>query len=72
MDGTKVIFDIAQEDGKTLVRFTQAGLTPEIECFNSCSIAWRSYITGSLRKLIETGKGGPTQKKIEEKSECKV
>lgn len=41
------------------VRFTHAGLVPAYECYDVCSNAWGEYITGSLRKLITTGKGEP-------------
>ena len=60
--GTKVTFEIAKKGDKTEVRFTHVGLVPEYECFNACSGAWGSYINGSLRSLITTGKGQPNQK----------
>jgi hypothetical protein len=41
------------------VRFTQVGLVPSYECYEVCSNAWGSYVTGSLRKLITTGEGQP-------------
>ena len=58
-NGTSVIFDIARKGGKTEVRFTHAGLAPAHECYDACSNAWGSYIRGSLRSLIATGKGQP-------------
>jgi hypothetical protein len=58
--GTKIVFDISQKAGQTEVRFTQIGLTPQVECYKDCSNAWGGYITGSLKSLIETGKGKPT------------
>jgi hypothetical protein len=61
-NGTRVIFDIERKGDKTEVRFTHAGLVPTHECFEDCSVAWTSYIRGSLRKLIETGKGRPNAK----------
>ena len=54
---TKVIFDIAKKGGKAEIRFTHEGLVPAYECYNVCSDAWGSYIRGSLKSLIETGKG---------------
>ncbi|TGD58169.1 SRPBCC family protein [Flavobacterium humi] len=57
--GTKVIFDIEEKDGKTSLRMTHAGLTPEYECFAICQNAWTNYIQNSLRSLITTGKGMP-------------
>jgi uncharacterized protein YndB with AHSA1/START domain len=57
--GTDVVFEIARKDGQTEVRFTHIGLVPAYECYDVCSDAWGSYITGSLRNLITTGKGQP-------------
>jgi len=58
-NGTKIVFDIAKKGGKTEVRFTHEGLASNFECYDACSSAWGSYITGSLRNLIETGAGHP-------------
>jgi len=60
--GTQIVFDIARKGDKTEVRFTHLGLVPEYECFEMCSTAWGSYINGSLKSLITTGKGHPNQK----------
>jgi hypothetical protein len=60
--GTRIIFDIVEKDGQTEVRFSQEGLTPQGECFDSCSNAWTGYVQNSLYKLITTGKGEATPK----------
>ena len=57
--GTDVVFEIARKGDQTEVHFTHIGLVPAYECYNVCSDAWGSYITGSLRDLITTGKGQP-------------
>jgi uncharacterized protein YndB with AHSA1/START domain len=57
--GTEIIFDISAKKGKTEVRFTHAGLQPQIECYGSCSNAWGMLVSGNLRKLIATGKSQP-------------
>jgi activator of Hsp90 ATPase-like protein len=57
--GTKVIFEIDNKGDKTELRFTHQGLVPQYECFNLCSNAWSTYINGSLRSLITSGKGLP-------------
>lgn len=57
--GTKIIFDIAKEGGKTRLQFTHRGLVPQYECYKVCHDAWASYIQGSLKDLITTGKGKP-------------
>ncbi len=57
--GTDVVFEIARKGDKTEIQFTHKGLVPAYECYGVCSEAWGSYITGSLRDLIATGKGKP-------------
>ncbi|WP_457289838.1 SRPBCC family protein [Pedobacter sp. UYP24] len=60
--GTKLSFEIAEKDGKTLLHFTHIGLVPEYECFEICRNAWTDYINTSLYNLITTGKGKPNPK----------
>ncbi len=57
--GTEIRFDITGRDGKTELRFSHLGLTPDIECFDACSNAWGSYVNGSLRKLITERASAP-------------
>jgi uncharacterized protein Usg len=59
---TKLIFDISTDGNKTTLVFTHDGLIPDYECYNVCVDAWTSYIQGSLKSLIETGKGKPNGK----------
>ena len=42
--GDKLLFEIAEKDGKTEIRFTQEGLTPEYECYDVCNDGWSNYI----------------------------
>jgi uncharacterized protein YndB with AHSA1/START domain len=51
-NGTEVTFDIAKNGDKTELRFTHAGLVPDLQCYEDCSRAWRSLVTGNLRTLI--------------------
>lgn len=64
--GTEIHFDIVRAGDGTEVRFTHVGLVPEEECFDVCSDAWSTYINGSLRALIDTGRGRPNQKRATE------
>lgn len=66
--GTKIVFEITEQNGKTQIRFVHQDLIPEIECYYDCSNAWSGYIKNSLHSLITTGKGLPTQKEVEIKS----
>jgi len=59
--GTEITFEVSEKGNQTEIRFTHLGLVPEYECFDVCSNAWGSYINGSLRSLITTGKGWPNQ-----------
>lgn len=60
--GTEITFEVTDKGDETEVRFTHRGLTPEYECFDVCSNSWGSYINGSLKRLITTGKGRPNRK----------
>lgn len=63
--GTSIIFDISKQGSQTEVRFTHQGLMPGVACYDACSNAWGSYISGSLQGLITTGKGQPSLKEGE-------
>src|SRR5260370_24188127 len=54
--GTEIVFDISAKKGKTEVRFTHAGLKPQIESYGSCSNAGGLLVYANLPKLITTGK----------------
>ena len=60
--GTTIVFDIARKGEETELRFTHQGLVPDYECYEVCSDAWSTYIRGSLKNLITTGKGHPNPK----------
>lgn len=60
--GTTVVFDIVPEGNTTRIEFTHVGLRPSHECYEVCSDAWGSYITRSLKDLIEHGRGQPNAK----------
>jgi hypothetical protein len=59
---TEITFEVSGKGRKTEVRFAHLGLVPAYECFDVCAGAWESYINGSLRRLIATGKGHPNKK----------
>lgn len=57
--GTTISFDITPQGGKTQLRFVHTGLTPEVECYDSCTTGWLHFLQYSLFSLITTGKGHP-------------
>lgn len=57
--GTRVVFDISEESGKTKLTFTHEGLVPDAECYEACMPAWTQYVQHSLLRLITTGEGDP-------------
>lgn len=63
-NGTDIVFEINKQGDKTELRFTHVGLVPAIACYGDCSGAWGFYIDTSLRDLITTGKGQPTEKEV--------
>ena len=68
---TKIIFNLSEQDDKTIIQFIHEGLVPAEECFDACSNAWTDYLQNSLKKLINTGMGNPTPKEVHEKTENK-
>ncbi|MFO0567694.1 MAG: SRPBCC domain-containing protein [Polyangiaceae bacterium] len=60
-DGTDIVFEIEPRNGKTELRFTHVGLSPNVECYDACRQGWTFYVQQSLRKLIETGTGEPNE-----------
>ncbi len=54
-EGTDIVFDISEREGKTEMRFSHVGLVPAYECYDVCSNAWGTLIHGNLRTLITTG-----------------
>ncbi len=57
--GTKVIFELRESDGETILDFMHRGLLPEHECYAICHDAWTNYISSSLVDLVEKHKGQP-------------
>jgi uncharacterized protein YndB with AHSA1/START domain len=58
---TEIHFEIVERDGATELRFTHIGLVPAYECFDACTNGWAFYIQQSLKDLITTGEGKPSE-----------
>jgi uncharacterized protein YndB with AHSA1/START domain len=57
--GTHVDWDLRQDDGHTLVRFTHEGWAEPVDFMRHCSTKWATFLL-SLKSLVETGTGAPS------------
>lgn len=56
--GTRVNFDLRQEDEHAILLFRHAGWREASEGMHHCSTKWAIFMM-SLKALVETGKGAP-------------
>jgi len=56
--GTHVSFDLAEEDGFTIVMFAHSGWREAVPFMNHCSTKWATFLM-SLKEYVETGTGQP-------------
>jgi uncharacterized protein YndB with AHSA1/START domain len=56
--GTKILFELKQEDGFTIILFRHEGWKEPVEFMYHCSTKWATFLM-SLKSLGETGKGQP-------------
>ena len=56
--GTKISFDLKQEDDYAIVLFNHQGWNEPVEFMYHCSTKWATYLL-SLKQLVETGAGAP-------------
>ncbi len=61
--GTKVIFELRQEAGWTIILFKHQGWKEPVEFMHHCSTKWAVFLL-SLKSLLETGKGSPAPNEI--------
>ena len=54
---TRLIFDLEENKGVTVLTFTHEGLTPAVECWNDCEPGWTHWIKTSLFSYLTTGQG---------------
>jgi uncharacterized protein YndB with AHSA1/START domain len=57
--GTKIAFDLKQEDDFSIVLFKHEGWKEPVEFMYHCSTKWAIFLL-SLKSLVETGKGKPS------------
>ena len=56
---TKILWQVSGSENSSRISMTHIGLNAGIECFEDCTKGWNHYVTVSLFKLIEQGKGEP-------------
>lgn len=56
--GTRIRFELKQEEGFTIVLFRHEGWKEPVEFMYHCSTKWATFLM-SLKNLVETGKGEP-------------
>lgn len=56
--GTKVAWELKQQDGYTVILFKHQGWREPVEFMHHCSTKWAVFLM-SLKSLLETGKGSP-------------
>ena len=61
--GTKISFDLKQQDDWTIVLFKHQGWKEPVEFMHHCSTKWGVFLL-SLKSLLETGKGAPWPNEI--------
>lgn len=62
--GTRIRFDLKQEDGFTIVLFRHEGWREEVEFMSHCSTKWATFLM-SLKRLAETGTGEPAPRDVQ-------
>ena len=56
--GTKISWDLRQDDDYTIVMFKHQGWKEPVEFMHHCSTKWAIFLM-SMKSLLETGKGSP-------------
>jgi uncharacterized protein YndB with AHSA1/START domain len=62
--GTKISFDLKQEEGYAIVLFKHTGWKEPVEFMHHCSTKWATFML-SLKELVETGKGAPSPNDVQ-------
>lgn len=52
---TRLVFELSEQNRRTIVEFTHVGLTPEKECFEACQKGWDGHLT-DLAHFIDEAK----------------
>jgi len=56
---SELFWSFISTNGKTNITLVHKGLTPNLNCYGVCKSGWDFFVSSSLRKYLETGKGNP-------------
>jgi uncharacterized protein YndB with AHSA1/START domain len=62
--GTRVRFELKEQDGFTIMMFRHEGWSEPVEFMYHCSTKWATFLM-SLKRLVETGKGEPAPNDVQ-------
>ncbi len=58
--GTKVYWKIITvSENESVLEFSHDGLTPDLNCYEICTMGWERFVSVSLKRYAETGTGMP-------------
>jgi hypothetical protein len=63
---TKMIFEISEKAGKTVLHFTHEGLIPEQKCYTMCAFGWDLIIKSWLPYFINHSTASPDMNRAAE------
>jgi hypothetical protein len=58
-EGTKLKWEIQEQNGSTKIILMHEGLLPSLDCFDICKDGWDFFFVTSLKKYLNEGKGSP-------------
>jgi uncharacterized protein YndB with AHSA1/START domain len=62
--GTKIRWELKQEDDFAIILFKHEGWKEDVEFMNHCSTKWAVFLL-SLKSLVETGTGAPDPRDVQ-------
>ena len=57
--GTRMLWTFEPTTDGCRITLTHVGLTPKLDCYETCEKAWTFFVTDSLKAYLETGMGDP-------------
>jgi len=58
-EGTKLKWNIQQQEDNTKISFVHEGLVPSLDCYEICEMGWDHFFVNSLKNYLDGGEGDP-------------